>query len=68
MFFLNFVEIVQLELCVGSFKYPTSIYLFKLSNRYARTRCGMYSALVIKTTEGRHSRRSGVFIVNFEHI
>ena len=30
-------------------------------------RCGMYSALAIKTTERRHSRRSGVFIVNFEH-
>ena len=30
--------------------------------------CGMYSALVIKTTLRRHSRRSGVFTVNFEHI
>ena len=59
---------VQLELYVGSFKYPANICLFKLNNRHVRTSCGMYSVLVIKTTEQRHSRRSGVFIVNFELI
>ena len=26
------------------------------------------SKLIIKATERRHGRRSGVFIVNFEHI
>ena len=28
----------------------------------------MYSSLVIKTPERRHSSRSGVFIANFEHL
>ena len=63
-FFNSFLEIVHLELYFGSFKYPANIYLFKLNNRHARTRCGMYSALVTKTS----SRRSGVFIGNFERI
>ena len=44
---------MQLELYVASLKYPAKIYLFKLNNRHARIRCGMYSALVIKTTERR---------------
>ena len=51
--FFAFIEIVQLELYVASFKYPANIYLFKLNNRNARTRCGMYKALVIKTREIR---------------
>ena len=67
-YFFSFIEIVQLELYVGSFKYPANIYLFTLNNSHARTRCGMYSALVIKATERRHSRRRGVYILNFEHI
>ena len=67
IYFFGFIEIVQLELYVASFKYPANFYSFKPDNRHARTRCGMYSALAIKTTERRHSRRSGVFIVNFEH-
>ena len=45
------IEIFQLEFYVGSFKYPANIYLLKLNNRHARTRCVMYSALVIKTPE-----------------
>ena len=67
-FFFSFIKIVLLELYVGPFKYPANIYLFKLNNRHARPRCGMYSVLVIKTTERCHSRRSGVFIINFEYI
>ena len=47
----SFIKIVQLELFVGSFKYTANIYLLKLNNRHARTRFGMYSALVIKTLE-----------------
>ena len=66
--FFGFTEIVQLELYVGPFKYPGNIYLFKLNNQHARTSCGMCSALVIKTTEQRHSCRSTVFIVNLENI
>ena len=53
MFCFSFVEIIQLELYVASLKYPAKIYLFKLNNRHARIRCGMYSALVIRTTERR---------------
>ena len=53
---------------VGSFKYPGNIYLFKLNNKHPRTRSKMYSTLVIKTIEQRQSRRSTIFIVNFEHI
>ena len=68
IYIFSIIEIVHLELYVELFKYPANIYLFKLNKRHVRTKCGMYSILVIKTTERRHSRRSGVFIVNFEHI
>ena len=54
--------------CMWNGKYPAGIYLFKVNNRNTRTRCGMCSKLTIKTSERRHWRRSGVFIVNFEHI
>ena len=46
---------------------PACIYLVKV-NRNTRTRCEICSKLTIKTPERRHWRRSGVFIVNFEHI
>ena len=48
--------------------YPAGIYLLKVNNRKTRTRCEICSKLTIKTPERRHWRRSGVFIVNFEHI
>ena len=44
------------------------IYMFKVNNRNTITRCEIYSKLPIKTPERRHWRRSGVVIVNFEHI
>ena len=49
------------------------IYLLKVNNRNTRTRCEICSKLTIKTPERRQWRRSGwrrsgVFIVNFEHI
>ena len=47
---------------------PVGIYLLKVNNRNTRTRCKICSELTIKTPERRHWRRSGVFIVNFEHI
>ena len=47
---------------------PVGIYLFKVNNRNARTRCEICAKLTIKTPERRHWRRSGVFIVNFEHM
>ena len=42
--------------------------MFKVNNRNTRTRYEICSKLTIKTPERRQWRRSGVFIVNFEHI
>ena len=50
------------------FVYPGGNYLLKFNNRSTRTRCEICSKLTIKTPKRRHWRRSGVFIVNFEHI
>ena len=47
---------------------PASNYMFKVNNRNTRTNCDICSKLTIKTPERCHWRRSGVFIVNFEHI
>ena len=47
--------------------YTAGNYMFKVNNRNTRTRCEICSKLTIKTPE-RRQRRSGVFIVNFEHI
>ena len=41
------------------------IYMLKVNSKGTRARCEICSKLTIKTLEGR---RSGVFIVNFEHI
>ena len=45
--------------------YPPGKCMFKVSNRNT---CKICSKLTIKTPERRHWRRSGVFIVDFEHI
>ena len=42
--------------------------LFKVNNRNTSERCEIVSELKIKTPERRQWPRSGVFIVNFEHI
>ena len=42
--------------------------MFKVNNRNGRTRFEIYSKLTIKIPKRRHWRRSGIFIVNFEHI
>ena len=47
---------------------PSGNYMFKFINRNTRTRCEICSKLTIKIPERRHWRRSGIFIVNFEHI
>ena len=47
--------------------YPAGIYLLKVNIRNTRARCEIYSKLTIKIPE-RRRRRSGIFIVNFEHI
>ena len=47
---------------------PAGIYLLKVNNRHIRTRCEICWKLTIKTPERRPWSRSGVFIVNFQHI
>ena len=47
---------------------PIGIYLLKVNNKNSRTRCKICSKLIIKRPEQRRWRRSGVFIVIFEHI
>ena len=47
---------------------PPSNYMFKVNNRNTITRCEICWKLTIKTPEWRQWRRSGVFIVNREHI
>ena len=42
--------------------------MLKVNNGNTRTRCGICSKLTIKIPERRQWRRSGIFIVNFEHI
>ena len=41
------------------------IYMLKVNGKNTRARCEICSKLTIKTPE---RRRSGVFIVNFEHV
>ena len=48
--------------------FPAGNSMFKVNNRNTRTSCEICSKLTIKTQERRQWRRSGVFIVNFEHI
>ena len=49
-------------------QFPAGNCMLKVNNRNTRKRCEIRSKLTIKTTERRQWRRSGVFIVNFEHI
>ena len=42
--------------------------MFKVNNRNTRTRSEICSKLTIKIPERRHWRRSGIFIINFEHV
>ena len=47
--------------------FPANIYLFKINNRNTKKRCEICPKLTLRTPERRERRRSGVFIVNFEH-
>ena len=47
---------------------PAVNYMLKGNNGNTRTRCEICSKLTIKIPEQRHCRRSGIFIVNFEHV
>ena len=49
-------------------RFPAGIYQLRVNNRNTRTRCEICSNLSIKTPERHQWRRSGIFIVNFEHI
>ena len=48
--------------------YPAVIYLLKVKSKNLRTRCEICWKWTTKVSEQRYWRRSGVFIVNFEHI
>ena len=49
-------------------QYPANIYFLKFNNRNTRKRCKVCSKLTMKMPERCQWRRSGDFIVNFEHI
>ena len=61
-------KIDSLQKGVTAKSYQANIYLVKVNNRNTRKRCEIFSKLTIKTPEPRRSRRSVVFIVNFENI
>ena len=66
---LSFLEIICMSLFLSIFaSYPAGNYMFKVNNRNTRARCEICSELTIKIPERRHWRRSGIFIVDFEHI
>ena len=48
--------------------YPAGIYLLKVNNRNTGIRCEICSKLTVKIPERRHWRRSGIFIINFDHV
>ena len=70
IFAKGFKEIPFLEsiISLGSqIQSPANIYLLKVNNKSTRKRSEICSKLTLKTPEGSHWRRSGVFI-NFNHI
>ena len=56
------------EITYPHLDHPAGNYMLKVNNRNSRIRCEICSKLTIKTPERRQRRRSGVFIVNFDHI
>ena len=53
---------------IGNGEIPVGIYLLRVNTRNTWTRCEICSKLTITTPDRRQWRRSGVFIVNFEHV
>ena len=47
---------------------PVGINMVRVNNKNTNTMCEICSKLTLKKPERRQWRRSGVFIVNFEHI
>ena len=68
--FLSFNQKYKSRITTNSqaFIFPAGKYLLKVGNGNTRTRCEICVKLPIKTTGRFQSRRSGFFIVNFEHI
>ena len=56
--------VILRQIILGFCSYPAGNYMFKVNKRNTRTRCEISSKLAINAPR----RRSGVFIVNFEHI
>ena len=52
----------------GKYINPAGIYLFQVNNRNTWPRCEICVKLTAKTAERHQWRRSGVFMVYFEHI
>ena len=66
MFLTSYIYVCNIKFSYN----PAGIYLLKVNKSNTRTRCEICSKLLIKTPEQRQWRqwrRSGVFIVNFEH-
>ena len=61
---------VQLSIfiCYCSAPCPPGIYLLKVNNRNARTRCEICSKLTMKILKQRHWCRSGAFIEHISHF
>ena len=48
--------------------FPADSYFFKVNNWNTKIICEICSKITVKMRERRQWSRSGVFIVNFEHI
>ena len=62
------LHIANNKISIFILPFPASIYILQVNYRNTRTRCEICSKITIKIPERRHWRRSGVFIVNFDHI
>ena len=65
-FFTKISSYVSILFC--KIMFLLNMYLFKVTNTNTKKRCEICSKLTIKTLERSQWRRSGVFIINFEHI
>ena len=63
-----FKTISYLLQVIGNGEIPVGIYLLRVNTRNTWTSCEICSKLTITTPDRRQWRRSGVFIVNFEHV
>ena len=61
-------EIFQQWINTSNVSPPVGIYLLRVNNRNTSIRREICSKSTIETPEQCHWRRSGVFIVNYEHI